>query len=71
MALSKNASNEFLVTVKSQLEIFINKERCGSCKIKECKRSGHKLVEEIKKNMRQPDFKKLQYKYCTITVEIT
>ena len=28
-----------------------------SCKTKECKRRDHKLVEEIKKNMRKPNFK--------------
>ena len=48
---------------------FINKERYGSHKINECKRYDHriKLFEEIKKNIRQPDFKALVlalYYYC-------
>ena len=48
---------QFLVKVKN----FISKERCGSRKTRECKRRDHKikLFEEIKKNMRQPDFKAL------------
>ena len=58
-------SFQFLVKVKN----FINKERCGSRKTKECKRRDHniKLFEKIKKNIRQPDFKALVlalYYYC-------
>ena len=47
--------------VKVIVKNFINKERCGSRKTKECKRCDHKikLVEEIKKNMQQPNFKTL------------
>ena len=39
----------------------LNKERCENRKTKECKRRDHKiqLVEEIQKNMRQPNFKAL------------
>ena len=58
-------SFQILVEVKN----FINKEKCGSRKTKECKRRDHKvkLFEEIKKSIRQPDFKVLilpLYYYC-------
>ena len=58
-------SFQFLVKVKN----FINKERCGSRKTKERKRRDLKikLSEEMKKDMRQPDFKALVlalYYYC-------
>ena len=54
---------------KGKVKNLINKERCGSRKTKECKRRDHKikLVQEIKKNIRQPDFKALVlvlYYYC-------
>ena len=61
MALSEKKmppkSLQFLVKVKN----FINKGRCGSRKTKKYKRRDHKikLFEEIKKNMKQPDFKAL------------
>ena len=53
---------QFLVKVKN----FINKERCGNRKTKECKIRDHKikLFEEIKKNIRQPDFKALVLALC-------
>ena len=59
--VKKHASKEFLVLIKAKN--LINKERCGSRKTKECERRDHKikLVEEIKKNIRQPDFKALVY----------
>ena len=68
MALSekKHASKEFLVF---KVKNFINKERSGSSKTKECKRRDHEInfFEEIKKNIRQPGFKALVlalYYYC-------
>ena len=71
MALSERKnmppkSFQFLDKVKN----FINKERCGSCKTKECKNPDHKikLFEKIRKNIRQLDFKALvsALYYCTI-----
>ena len=55
----KHASKKFLVEVI--VKNFINKKGCGSRKTKECKRrdSETKLVEEIKKNTRQSNFKAL------------
>ena len=52
-------SKEFLVKVI--VKHFINEERCGSSKTKECKRCDHKIkwVEEIEKNIRKPNFKVL------------
>ena len=52
----------FLVKVKN----FISNKRCGSRKTKECKRRDHKtkLFEDIKKNIRQADFKALVLPLC-------
>ena len=60
----KHASKKFLVKVI--IKNFFNKERCGSCKTKEYKRLDQKikLVDKIKKNIRQP-------KVFTITAETT
>ena len=64
--MKKHASKEILVF---KVKNSINKERCGSRKTKECKRHDHKikLFEEIKRNIRQHDFKALVlalYCYC-------
>ena len=72
MALNeKHASKEFLVF---KVKIFINKERFGSRKTKDCKRRDHKIkfFEEIKKSIRQPDLKALVlalYYYCGVKVK--
>ena len=54
MALSKITCLQ-RVLVKVIVKNFINKERCGCRKTKECKRRGRKikLVEEIKGTLMQ------------------
>ena len=60
--------------MKAKVPNFINKERCGSRITKECKRHDHKikLVEEIKRNTQQPNFKALVlalFYYCGANIK--
>ena len=69
MALSGKTCLQRLFSFQLIVKNFIDKERCSSCKTKESKRRDHnvKLFQEIKKNIRQPDFKALVlslYYYC-------
>ena len=54
MALSKKTCLQG-VLVKAIVKNLINKEKCGSCKTKKCKRCDHKIkfVSEIERNIQQ------------------